>query len=83
VGIVRNVKLQTAGATAERAAAAGRAVLAYRQNIPASKGGWSGEIPDMGEVIEQIERCGWQLASMAFDGHQSSHGGCILIFRRR
>lgn len=82
MGMIRGIKLQTAGATAARAAAAGRGVLAYRQNIPATKGGWSGEIPDMGEVIEEIERCGWLLAQMAFDGHQSSHGGCILIFRR-
>ena len=83
MGIVKDVRIKTAAAAAAEAAAAGRGVLVYRQNIPLSKSGWSGEIPDMGEVIEAIERHGWTLAQLAFDGQSSSSGGCIMIFRRR
>jgi len=82
MGIVKDIKIQKAADAAAAAEKAGRGVLAYRQNIPMSKSGWSGDIPDMGEVIDAIERRGWRLDQMAFDGHQSSNGGCILIFRR-
>lgn len=80
--MIRDVKVQAAVKAAAGAAAAGRLVLAYRQNVPASKSGFSGEIGDMGEVIEAVERQGWRLDQLAFDGQQSSNGGCILLFRR-
>lgn len=67
---------------AARAAAEGRPVLVYRQNISAWKTGWSGEIGGMGEVIAAAESRGWWLDKWVFDGMQSSHGGCILLFRR-
>lgn len=82
MGMIKDIKVKTAADAAAKATASGRRVLAYRQNIPMSKSGWSGEIGDMGEVIEVIETGGWQLSEMAYDGHQSSNGGCIMIFRR-
>ena len=80
MGLFKNARLAAAAEAADRAGQAGRQVLVYRQNVPMSQGGWSGEIPDVGEVIEMIERYGWRLDQMAFDAH--ANGGCVMIFRR-
>lgn len=82
MGMVKDIKVKNAADAAAKAAAARRAVFVYRQNIPATASGFSGEVSDMGEVIEAVERQGWQLDQMSFDGRQSSNGGCILLFRR-
>ena len=81
MGLLKNARLAAAAEAAAEAGQAGRQVLVYRQNIPLSRSGWSGEIPDIGEVIEMIERYDWRLDQMAFDSH-TSNGGCIMIFRR-
>ncbi len=81
MGLFKNARLATAAEAAAQAGQAGRQVLVYRQNVPWGNSGWSGEISDIGEVIETIETYGWRLDQMAFDSHTSS-GGCVMIFRR-
>ena len=34
------------------------------------------------EVIEGIEKSGWRLAQMAYDGAPSKNGAVMLLFRR-
>lgn len=79
-------KKAPADSAAARAAAGaaerGLEVFAYRQNVRWLQSGFSGEIGGMGEAIGAIESQGWRLDKMAFDGMQSSNGGCILLFRR-
>jgi hypothetical protein len=82
MGMIKDIKVSSAAEAAQKAARANRSVLVYRQNVPWSKSGWSGEVGDMAEVIEAIEAQGWRLDHMAYDGQQSSNGGCLLLFRR-
>jgi hypothetical protein len=50
--------------------------------VSATSPGFSGPISGAAEVIESIERAGWQLAQMAYDEKKSSNGAALLLFRR-
>jgi hypothetical protein len=82
MGIIKESKANTAAQHASRAAREGLAVFLYRFNVPATSSGWSGPIPGAAEVIEAVERNGWQLGDFAFDRAQSQHGAVLLLFRR-
>ena len=83
MGFIKDVKSQSAGQDAARAAREGRTVLLYRFNVPATSSGFSGPVSGAAEVIEGIEEQGWWLASMAYDSKQSAHGAVMLLFRLR
>jgi hypothetical protein len=82
MGLIKDVKAQSAGTDASRAAAEGRTVFLYRFNVPATSSGFSGPVSGAAEVIEGIEQPGWRLAQMAYDGAQSKNGAVMLLFRR-
>jgi hypothetical protein len=82
MGFVKEAKASTAASHAQRAAQEGRTVLAYRYDVPATSGGFSGPIGGAAEVIESIERQGWDLRDMAYDRTQSKNGAVLLLFRR-
>jgi hypothetical protein len=81
LGFVRDIKSGAAAAEAARARQEGRSVFLYRFNVPAASSGFSGSVSGAAEVIEAIERAGWVLSQMAFDGHQSKNGVALLLFR--
>jgi hypothetical protein len=83
VGIVKDAKTNLAHTEAARALSEGRTVFVYRCNVPAFSSGFSGSVSGAAEVIETIERLGWSLANMAYDGAQSRNGALVLLFRRR
>jgi hypothetical protein len=82
MGIIKESKASTAAEHASRAAREGRTVFLYRFNVPATSSGWSGPISGAAEVIEAVERNGWQLSDFAYDRAQSDHGAVLLMFRR-
>ena len=82
MGLIKDVKTQSAGTDASSAAAEGRTVFLYRFNVPATSSGFSGPVSGAAEVIEGIEQSGWRLAQMAYDGAQSKNGAVMLLFRR-
>jgi hypothetical protein len=81
MGFIKDVKATTAASHAARARQESRTVFLYRHNVPATSSGFSGPITDAAEVIESIERTGWQLNQVAYDGHQSKNGAVLLLFR--
>lgn len=81
MGFIKDAKATTAANHAARARQEGRTVFLYRHNVPASSSGFSGPVTDTAEVIESIEQTGWQLAQIAYDGHQSKNGAVLLLFR--
>jgi len=82
MGLIKDVKAQSAGTDASRAAAEGRTVFLYRFSAPATTSGFSGPVSGTAEVIEGVEQSGWRLAQMASDGTQPKNGAVILLFRR-
>ncbi len=52
----------------------------YRFNVPATSSEFSGPVEGAAEVIESVERAGWQLVDMAYDGAQSKNGAALLLF---
>jgi hypothetical protein len=82
MGIIKESKANTAGQHASRAAREGRTVFLYRFNVPSSSSGWSGPISGAAEVIEAIEKHGWQLGDFAYDRAQSENGAVLMLFRR-
>jgi len=59
----------------------GRTVLLYRYDVPSTSSDFS-PISGAAEVIESIERAGWHLSGMAYDGKQARNGAVVLLFRR-
>jgi hypothetical protein len=53
-----------------------------RYDVPSASSGFSGPISGAAEVIESIERVGWQLSNMAYDGKQARNGAVVVLFRR-
>jgi hypothetical protein len=82
MGIIKESKASTAAQHASRAVREGRTVFLYRFNVAATSSGWSGPIAGAAEVIEAVERSGWQLNDFAYDGAQSQHGAVLMLFRR-
>ena len=82
MGIIKESKASTAAQHASRAASEGRTVFLYRFNVPATSSGWSGPVSGAAEVIEAIERNGWQLGDFAYERAQSDNGAVLLLFRR-
>ena len=82
MGIIKETKAATAASHARRSAGEGHTVLLYRFDVPWSSGGFSGPISGAAEVVEAIEKSGWQLDQFSFDRAQSSHGAVLLLFRR-
>ncbi len=83
MGFVKDLKSGTAASHATRALQEGRTVFVYRYNVPATSSGFSGPVEGAAEVIESVERAGWVLMEMAYDGAQSKNGAALLLFRPR
>lgn len=81
MGFIKEVKADTARNHATRAREEGRGVFLYRFDVPSTSSGFSGLVSGAAEVIEAIERTGWRLQHMAYDGHQSKNGAALLLFR--
>ncbi|HEY5397841.1 MAG TPA: hypothetical protein VIL16_20835 [Trebonia sp.] len=81
MGFIKDTKVGSAVTDAARAIQEGRTVFLYRFNVPASNSSFSGPVSGAAEVIEGIERRGWRLAEMAYDGKQSTNGAVMLLFR--
>jgi hypothetical protein len=81
--MIRDVKAGTAAQHAARARAEGRTAFLYRYSIPASSGHLSGPVGGAAEVIESVEKAGWVLVDMAFDGAQRKGGSVLMLFRVR
>lgn len=82
MGMLRDVKVNTAATHAQRAEEQRHTTFLYRQNIPHTAPGLSGPIGDFAEVIEAIEASRyWRLVDTMFDGQQSKNGAVILLFR--
>jgi hypothetical protein len=82
MGFVKETKAATASSHAARSAQEGHSVLLYRFDVPSTSSGFSGPVSGAAEVIEAIERQGWQLDHFAFDHAQSKNGAVVLLFRR-
>ena len=82
MGFIKDVKTSTAASHAARAIQEGRSVFLYRMAVPVSNPKFSAPVSGAAEVIESVERQGWHLQEMAFDGGQSANGGMLLLFRR-
>ncbi len=80
--MIKDTKTSIAGSHAARAVQEGRTVLLYRYDVPSASSGFSGPISGAAEVIESIERAGWQLSNMAYDGKQARNGAVVVLFRR-
>jgi hypothetical protein len=81
MGLIKDTKAATARSHATRAREEGHGVFLYRFDVPATSGGMSGPISGAAEVIEGIERTGWKLDQMVYDGHQSRNGAVLMLFR--
>lgn len=81
MGIIKDVNINLASKYATEAAAAGRRVFVYRQNVPLKETRVSGPISVIAEVVEAIESTGWTLAEMNYDGADHKNGAVLLLFR--
>jgi hypothetical protein len=82
MGLIKDTKTNIASSHAVRAVQEGRTTLLYRYDVPSTSSGFSGPVSGAAEVIESIERAGWQLSNMAYDGKQARNGAVVLLFRR-
>ena len=81
MGIIKDVKRDSAAKDAARALREGRTVFLYKYVIGISSS-FSEPIGGAAEVIEGIEQQGWALQQVAYDSQQGRHGSVLLLFRR-
>lgn len=67
---------------AKRAGKFGGSVMLYRLNIGYWASGVDGPIKGVSEAVEAIERDGWRIEQVVYDGKQSSNGALLLLCRR-
>jgi len=82
MGIIKDVKRDSAAKDAARGRAEGRSVFLYKYMVGLSSS-FSEPIGGAAEVIEGIEAQGWGLYQMAYDSAQGRHGCILLLFRAR
>ena len=81
MGFIKDMKANTAGSDAERAAAEGHKVFVFKFDMPNLNSAVTSNVSGAAEAIEGIEGRGWTLSQMAV--HPSvRHGAMVMVFRR-
>jgi hypothetical protein len=81
MGFIKDMKANTAGGDAERAAAEGHKVFVFKFDMPNLNSSITSSVSGAAEAIEAIEGRGWTLSQMAV--HPSvRHGAMVMVFRR-
>jgi hypothetical protein len=81
MSFIKDMKANTAGSDAERAAAEGHKVFVFKFDMPNLNSSVTSSVSGAAEAIEAIEGKGWALGQMAV--HPSvRHGAMVMVFRR-
>jgi hypothetical protein len=81
MGFVKDMKTNTAGKDAARAAAEGRKIFVFKFDMPNLNSAVTSSVSGAAEVVEAIEEQDWVMSDMAV--HPSvRHGAMVMLFRR-
>lgn len=82
MGIIKDAKVNSVAADAQKAYAAGDAVFIAKLNIPASQFGTSGAVKDWPQMIAGIEAAGWRLEHWSMGIDNKARAEAYPLFRR-
>jgi|tagenome__1003787_1003787.scaffolds.fasta_scaffold14879705_1 hypothetical protein len=83
MGFIKNAKSDMLGTEAKRAWEEGRSVFAPMLNTPMTQSSLSGSVSGWAEMIEAVEREGWQLTHWSVSTDSKGRPQAYPLFRAR